>query len=483
MRWLRVAVRGPSVPHHARFRDEGVGMPRARWLTLGALSVLTAAVLALDATGVIFDDPQSAPEPPALVLPSPAAADLAAPLPIADAPIDDRVIGQVRDLLDDDALGESVHAEVVPLGQALDASDPSLVLAAEQPATPASTLKLWTAIAALDAFPVDARLATTVTWDDAAGTLTLVGGGDTTLTTEREGQASEPSLEQLARSTARELRALDVDGVRLTYDASLFTGPSVSPQWEPTYVSTGVIAPVSALMADDGRITPDSAARYSDPAEGAATAFARQLEGAGVRVRGPARVGAAASSEPLAVVESMPLIDLVERMLRDSDNQLAESLGRLAAADLGYAASFGGAAKALLRAARGRGVDVGTARVYDASGLSRQDRMPVDATTSALLAAAAEPPLAPVLSGLPVAGFDGTMADRFVQGEAAQAAGLVRAKTGTLTGISAEAGVALTCRGELVAYAFVADEVVDTVAARDALDAAAAALTACPGRG
>ena len=39
--------------------------------------------------------------------------------------------------------------------------------------------------------------------------------------------------------------------------------------------------------------------------------------------------------EPLASVESEPMLDLVERMLRDSDNQLAESLGRLAASEQG----------------------------------------------------------------------------------------------------------------------------------------------------
>ena len=57
---------------------------------------------------------------------------------------------------------------------------------------------------------------------------------------------------------------------------------------------------------------------------------------------------------------------------------------------------------------------------------------------------------------------------------------MVRAKTGTLTGISAEAGVTTTCDGELVSYAFLADAVPDTEAARSTLDEAAAALAACP---
>ena len=36
---------------------------------------------------------------------------------------------------------------------------------------------------------------------------------------------------------------------------------SESRAWEPTYVTSGVIAPVTALMVDQGRVTPDGAAR------------------------------------------------------------------------------------------------------------------------------------------------------------------------------------------------------------------------------
>jgi D-alanyl-D-alanine carboxypeptidase/D-alanyl-D-alanine-endopeptidase (penicillin-binding protein 4) len=96
--------------------------------------------------------------------------------------------------------------------------------------------------------------------------------------------------------------------------------------------------------------------------------------------------------------------------------------------------------------------------------------------------AAEEPALSPILSGLAVAGFNGTLADRFQSGISADGAGVVRAKTGTLTGISAEAGVTTTCDGVLVSFAFVADRVADTEAARAVLDEAAATLATCPKR-
>ena len=247
-------------------------------------------------------------------------------------------------------------------------------------------------------------------------------------------------------------------------------------------MSSGVIAPVTALMSDQGRVSPDGDSREADPAAAAAERFAELLADRGIDVRGEVAPAIAAADEPVAEVRSSPMADLVERMLRDSDNQLAESLGRLAAIAQGEPGSFAGMASALEQAAANRSVDLGQAAIFDASGLARPDTLPPESLVEALHAASLEPQLASVISGLAVSGFDGTLADRFTVGGLRDAAGLVRAKTGTLTGISAEAGIATTCDGGLVAFAFVADDVGDTEAARSALDAAAAALTTCPGR-
>ena len=349
-------------------------------------------------------------------------------------------------------------AVVTPLADPL---TPWLDIDGDQQATPASTLKLWTAIAVLDGYAPDSRLATEVLWDAAAGRLVVVGGGDATLTTDPTRGAGTASLGELAVVTARALRRMDVGPVRIGYDDTLFSGPSVSPRWEPTYVSSGVIAPVSPLMTDQARVDPDGDARVADPASAAADQFAELLSDRAVDVRGEAvRTVTAVSAVPIAEVRSPPMGDLVERMLRDSDNQLAESLGRLAAVAQGEPGSFGGMASALEQAASNRAVDLGAAAIWDASGLSRQDTLPPESLVEALHAASLEPQLASVLSGLAVSGFDGTLADRFSEGDLQAAAGLVRAKTGTLTGISAEAGIATTCSGGLVAFAFVADEVV-----------------------
>jgi D-alanyl-D-alanine carboxypeptidase/D-alanyl-D-alanine-endopeptidase (penicillin-binding protein 4) len=84
-----------------------------------------------------------------------------------------------------------------------------------------------------------------------------------------------------------------------------------------------------------------------------------------------------------------------------------------------------------------------------------------------------------VVSGLAVAGYDGTLADRG-DSDPATAPGAVRAKTGTLLGVHGLAGTAVTADGRLLAYALVANGT--TGGGRpeeDALDAIAAALASC----
>ena len=81
-----------------------------------------------------------------------------------------------------------------------------------------------------------------------------------------------------------------------------------------------------------------------------------------------------------------------------------------------------------------------------------------------------------LLSGLPVAGYDGTLFDR---GDAGAAPGTVRAKTGTLLGVHALAGTVVTADGRLLAFAVVADGSGSEVAAESALDDVAAALAGC----
>jgi D-alanyl-D-alanine carboxypeptidase/D-alanyl-D-alanine-endopeptidase (penicillin-binding protein 4) len=120
--------------------------------------------------------------------------------------------------------------------------------------------------------------------------------------------------------------------------------------------------------------------------------------------------------------------------------------------------------------------------VYDGSGLSRQDRLAPATLTAVLRLAAGDdhPELRAVITGLPVAGFSGSLEQRFEDG-APEGRGRVRAKTGTLTGVSALAGVATDLDGHPMVFVLMADRVAlpDTLTAREALDALAAGLGAC----
>ena len=155
----------------------------------------------------------------------------------------------------------------------------------------ASTTKLLTAAAALQVLGPDYRIRTTVVAGNAPGQVVLVGAGDPTLATAAPaGFVPAPaSLPALARATAAALRSNGTRSVHLGYDSSLFTGTATAATWPAGYLSSGVVAPVTALSVDEGRvglIAEGSAPRVVYPPLAAALAFARQLRLAGITVTG-----------------------------------------------------------------------------------------------------------------------------------------------------------------------------------------------------
>jgi D-alanyl-D-alanine carboxypeptidase/D-alanyl-D-alanine-endopeptidase (penicillin-binding protein 4) len=243
-----------------------------------------------------------------------------------------------------------------------------------------------------------------------------------------------------------------------------------------------VVAPVTALAVDGGRRDPDADRRSADPTLAAAASFAAMLSERGITVDGePIRGDAVADTAELASVESPPLSTIVEHVLSTSDNDGAEVLARHVARGVGQQATSAAAGPAVLGAIAGLGVDVSAAVVTDGSGLARNNAVPASALAATLAVAAdpEHPELRTVLTGLPVAGFTGTLGDRFESPSAAGSAGVVRAKTGTLTGVSSLAGIVVARDGTAYAFALLADDVTNTVAARSALDDVATALAGC----
>ncbi|MCZ0971384.1 D-alanyl-D-alanine carboxypeptidase/D-alanyl-D-alanine-endopeptidase [Streptomyces albulus] len=158
--------------------------------------------------------------------------------------------------------------------------------------------------------------------------------------------------------------------------------------------------------------------------------------------------------ERIAVVHSLPLSDLVERMLTYSDNDIAEALARQTALAAHRPASFDGAAAAVRDALAAQHLPLAGAVFADGSGLDQDDKVSANLLSHLLLAAAAsnQPDLRPIVTGLPVAAFTGTLSGRYVGDTAG--AGTVRAKTGTLTGVNTLAGTVVDADGRLLAFAF-----------------------------
>ncbi|MDP9431201.1 MAG: D-alanyl-D-alanine carboxypeptidase, partial [Actinomycetota bacterium] len=127
------------------------------------------------------------------------------------------------------------------------------------------------------------------------------------------------------------------------------------------------------------------------------------------------------------------------------------------------------------------GVTADGVAVRDGSGLSRESRIRPEALVLLLrrAASAEHPELRPAVTGLPVAGLTGTLAERYTAAQSRMAAGTVRAKTGTLSGVNTLAGLVQDADGRLLAFAFAAEGTASQDAARQALDRVAATLAAC----
>ncbi|KOV97630.1 D-alanyl-D-alanine carboxypeptidase/D-alanyl-D-alanine-endopeptidase [Streptomyces sp. NRRL B-3648] len=382
-------------------------------------------------------------------------------------PVPEDLTGRLKPLLDAPALPGPHAAAVVDVatGTRLYGADAGKAL------TPASTTKIATAVAALSALGPDHRLTTRTALEPDTRELVLVGGGDPTLTAHArtDGWAG---LRALAADTAEALDRRGIHKITLSYDTTLFTGPALHP--------IGVndnLAPVSALTVDEGR-TDGSAGgpvtRVGDPAADAAARFAGFLKGAGITTTSPGPSKASTRAQTLATVSSPPLSALVERMLTNSDNDIAEALARHTALAGGQPASFAGGAEAIATQLRKLGLPMAGAAFHDGSGLDRDDRLTAGLLTALLVKAGdpQRPGLRPVLTGLPVAGFTGTLSTRYADG----AAGVVRAKTGTLTGVNTLAGTVVDGNGRLLAFAFLASGTTSAPEAQAALDKAATAL-------
>lgn len=448
----------------------GVGPGQRRALVVLVvliMAVSTGSAVALTAPSLV-EPPVSAPPQPVPLL-GPLAAD--APAPTAAG-----VAGTLDPLASATALGKLTGTVVDPAT--------GTVLwdrGAERATVPGSTAKLLTSAAALLTLDPTERLGTRVLPGDAPGTIVLVGGGDPTLTALPAGKTGVYPDPSRLTDLAEKVKASGTPVQRIVIDTTRYTGGGLAEGWSPGDVAGGYVTPIQALMIDGGRIDPalQDGPRVQEPALVAGRAFARLLgvDDADVTTGKAPRYDV----RSIASVYSAPVAELVEHAIRTSDNVLAETLAREVALARDGEASFAGSADEVTGALRQAGFDTTGLVLVDGSGLSTRDRVPAR-LLGAVLAAAAVPAqgardtlfLRPILSGLPVAGGDGTLDERFT----GAGRGVVRAKTGTLTGVSSLAGVVTDADGRLLVFALMSTGT-SPADARPKLDELAASLSRC----
>ena len=181
-----------------------------------------------------------------------------------------------------------------------------------------------------------------------------------------------------------------------------------------------------------------------DPAENFLRHFELALQGEGIRILS-AIVGSASnqseSDRELAAVESPPLSQLIADTNQPSNNVYAESLLKTIGVNnkddqkqLNTEEKGLQALKAILT---NLGVDPKSYDLVDGSGLSRHNLISPSALVQLLKGMAQLPEAEIYRTSLPVAGVSGTLKNRFIN---TTAAGIVQAKTGTMTGVNTIAG-------------------------------------------
>jgi serine-type D-Ala-D-Ala carboxypeptidase/endopeptidase (penicillin-binding protein 4) len=153
----------------------------------------------------------------------------------------------------------------------------------------------------------------------------------------------------------------------------------------------------------------------------------------------------ASSNKILAEHFSAPLLDDVRVTNKVSENLHAELALRLAGKLRGYGGSFEGGVAAVKQFLLQAGLKEDEFTFLDGSGLSRRDLVTPAATVQLLIYAARQPWGPAFEESLPVSGMDGSLSDRF---QKTPAAGMIHAKTGSLSHVNALSGYGQTQAGK-----------------------------------
>ncbi|PHX66566.1 MAG: hypothetical protein CK518_03645 [Actinobacteria bacterium] len=164
------------------------------------------------------------------------------------------------------------------------------------------------------------------------------------------------------------------------------------------------------------------------------------------------------NSAALVVSDTSPRIsEILDYMMKWSENNLAERLARLSSRASGSAFNSKGVSDTFVKILTDLEIDASKLTVIDASGLSKENRITAAMMGELLYKLRKDEKYALLYESMPVGGVSGTLRSRFLT-TAPQAIGLVRAKTGTLNGTVTLAGYIESVDREYV-FVTLADEI------------------------
>ncbi len=314
----------------------------------------------------------------------------------------------------------------------------------------ASNTKLFTTAAALDEFGAHGRFTTAVLGDQlpdgngvVRGDLYLRGGGDPSFGSasfaERAYGGGGATLQKLVRAVKRA-------GVRrvtgsVLGDESLFDSLRGGP--DSGYGVSEWVGPLSALAYNRGLARENGSAFQRTPPEFAAKKLAAALKRRGIRIGGQVGVSQAGPrAKPIAAVESITVARLVRLTNQISDNFFAEILAKHLDATPTHSGTTAGGAATAVRFARRFGA---TAHLVDGSGLARGNRAAPRAIVRLLRGMHKHRAFESYYESLARASEYGTLEDRRTNRRC-------RAKTGTISGVSALSGYCRAASGDLIAF-------------------------------
>src|SRR3954453_4767094 len=347
-------------------------------------------------------------------------------------------------------------------------ADTGGALFSSKPTTPrilASNTKLFTTSAALARFGPEGRFTTDVLSDGTMnadgvlkGDLWLRGGGDPafgSLAYVRRHYGSQAgSVEYLVDALAESGLTAVRGGIHA--DESRFD--QVRGVHDSGYGTSPWVGPLSALSFNHGY----ASGRFQpNPATYARDVFRKTLKADDITPGHAAANGATPSgAKVLASVTSPPMATLVRLTNKESDNFFAETLLK----DVGQAAAGSGTTAAGVKAVRAYAASLGASvQLIDGSGLDHGDRASPRSVVKLLVAERARPEFPALYASLPIAGVDGTIYDRMRSGPAKRNC---RAKTGSLSGVSALSGFCVTRSGKTVAFSFLMNGISTSYARR-----------------